>query len=123
MAYSLNFRKKVLETKREEKLSFTKVAERFRVSRITVFKWSQRIQNERAYNTKWKKLSKEAVIQDVKKYPDGYYYERAERLGVSTSGVQYAFRALGIKCKRNPNASQDYSRKKIYILPENIENS
>jgi hypothetical protein len=43
MTYSLDFRLKVLEIKKEEGLSLSGVAARFKISRNTVFKWSKNI--------------------------------------------------------------------------------
>ena len=42
----------------------------------------------------------EALSLDVKQYNDGYNYERADRLGVSTSCVRYALKRLGISYKK-----------------------
>ena len=43
MTYSLNFRKKVLDTRIKERLSFAKVARRFGVSVNSIFLWSKKI--------------------------------------------------------------------------------
>ena len=40
-------------------------------------------------------------MEDVKKYPDAYNYERAQRLNVSTSGIYCALRRLEISYKKN----------------------
>ncbi|MBL3285256.1 IS630 family transposase domain protein [Rickettsiales endosymbiont of Paramecium tredecaurelia] len=55
MTYSIDFRKKVLEVKEKEGLSFSEVALRFGISRAAVFRWS----NKR--DRPWKKLDKEAL--------------------------------------------------------------
>jgi hypothetical protein len=62
-------------------------------------------------------LSKEGLIQDIKAYPDSYSHERAQRLGITTSGIKYAIKALGVTYKKNSKASKSGSRKKIYVLP------
>ena len=43
----------------------------------------------------------EALAEDVKTYPDAYQYERANRLGVSSSGIGHALKRLGVSYKKN----------------------
>ena len=43
-----------------------------------------------------------ALKKDVEAYPDGYNYERAARLGVSTSGIYYALKRLNMSYKKKP---------------------
>ncbi|MDC9591889.1 IS630 transposase-related protein, partial [Xenorhabdus sp. XENO-10] len=53
------------------------------------------------------KISDEALIMDVKNYPDDYQWERAKRLGVAQSAIHYALKRLTITVKktlRPPNA-------------------
>ncbi len=118
MTYSIDFRKKVLKIKDKEKLSFSEVAERFGISKAAIFRWSKNLKSSNTRNKPWKKLSKEALKEDIALYPDSYCYERALRLGVSASGIRYAKGRLGISYKKNPKSSQKGSRKKIYILPK-----
>ena len=116
MTYPVQFRKKVLQVKVDEGLSFEDVAKRFGLSKTTVFKWSKNLEPQRFRNKAWKKLSKEGLLDDIKKYPDSYSYERAKRLGVSASGIRYAMKRLQVTYKKNPKSSKSGSRKKIYIL-------
>jgi transposase len=118
MTYSLEFRKKVLKVKEREVLSFSAVAKRFDVSRAAVFRWSKGAEIAKTRNKPWIKLDKEALKQDIEKYPDSYSYERAQRLGVSPSGIRYAKKRLGITYKKNSQSSQSKSRKTIYLLPK-----
>lgn len=117
MTYPIQFRKKVLEIKLKEKLSFVEVAKRFGLSKTTIFKWSKQLAPKDTRNKPWKKLSKEGLITDIQHFPDSYSYERAERLGVSESGIKYAMKRLSVTYKKNPKSSQGGSRKKIYVLP------
>lgn len=119
MTYSLEFRKKVLKVKAREGLSFSEVAERFDVSRAAVFRWSKGAKIATTRNKPWKKISPEFLKLDIEKYPDAYSHERAKRLGVSTSGIRYAKKRLGITYKKNSKSSEGGSRKKVYILPKN----
>jgi transposase len=106
MTYSIDFRKKVLETKEKEGLSFEKVAARFCISKAAVFRWSKNLKNTNKRNKPWKKLDKEKFKKDIEEFPDSYSYERAKRLGVSTSGIRYANKRLGITYKKNLESPQ-----------------
>jgi transposase len=116
MTYSLDFRKKVLKTKANQGLSFEAVAGRFCISKSAVVRWSKNLEGINKRNKPWKKLDKEKFIKDIEEFPDSYSYERANRLGVSTSGIRYAKKRLGITYKKNSKSSKSGSRKKIYIL-------
>ncbi len=115
MTYSLDFRKKVLAIKEEDKLSFTQVAERFKIGRSTAFEWSKNIEMKKKRNRSAPKINREELIKDVEKYPDSYNYERAERFGVSTSGIQYALKALGFTYKKNAQSPKGRYRKKSEV--------
>lgn len=101
MTYSLDFRKKVLSIRSKEGLSFAQVAKRFGVSVNSVFLWSKRLKSKRSKNRPAIKIDKESLMEDIKKYPDAYNYERAKRLNVSTSGIFCALRRLQISYKKN----------------------
>jgi transposase len=119
MTYSIDFRKKVLKIKQKEGLSFSEVALRFGISRAAVFRWSKKLESTNKRDRPWKKLDKEALKRDIEQYPYSYSYERAQRLGVSASGIRYAKQLLGVSYKKNSKSSQSKSRKKVYILPGN----
>lgn len=101
MAYSLDFRPKVLLIKEREKLSFEKVAEHFGVGKASVFRWSKRIEAQRTRHKPATKIDGEALKKDVARYPDAYQYERAARFGVSQRGIGWALKRLGISRKKN----------------------
>ena len=101
MTYSLDFRKKVLSIRSKEGLSFAQVAKRFGVSINSVFLWSKNLEPKHGKNRPAIKIDGEALMEDVKKYPDAYNYERAQRLNVSTSGICCALRRLRISYKKN----------------------
>jgi hypothetical protein len=50
------------------------------------------------------KISNEAILEDVNKYPDAYQSERALRLGVSKSGIYHALKRNKISYKKKPKA-------------------
>ena len=117
MTYSIDFRKKVLKVKKDKKLSFSEVAERFGISRAAVFRWSKKIVATKQRNKEPYKLDRETLRRDIEEYPDSYSRERAERLGMSASGIRYAKKRLGISYKKNSKSSKSGSREKIYVLP------
>ena len=101
MTYSLDFRKKVLTIKVEEKLSFETVAIRFGVGEASVFRWSKRLEPCKTRNKPATKIDMDALAKDVETYPDAYQFERAERLGVGRSCIGYALKRLKISYKKN----------------------
>ena len=116
MTYSIDFRRKVLEIERKERISFVEIANRFDISRAAVFRWSKRIEAKKGRNKPWTKIDREALERDIEQHPDSYSYERARRLGGSPSGIRDAKKGLGVSYKKNSKSSQSGSRKKIYVL-------
>jgi transposase len=100
MTYSLDFRKKVLEIKERDHLSFEAIALRFGVGKNTVFCWTKQLEPLTSRNKPAVKINMEALARDVELYPDAYQFERAERLGVSKSGIQVALKRLGLSRKK-----------------------
>ena len=84
MTYSIQFRKKVLKLQ-EEGESFVKLSKRFGISTTTITRWKKQLEPKKNRNKKPVRLDEQALKQDILKYPDSYGYERAPRLGVSTS--------------------------------------
>lgn len=115
MTYSLDFRKKVLSIRSKEKLSFIQVAKRFGVSVNSVFLWSKKLEPKRTKNRPPIKIDTEALIEDIKKYPDAYNYERAQRLNVSAPGICSAMKRLRISYKKNAQSSEGMRRKKAIL--------
>ena len=119
MTYSLDFRKKVLDIRSKEKLSFAKVARRFGVSVNSVFLWSKKIEPKFTKNRPPIKIDPAILSDDLEKYPDSYNYERAARLNVSTSGVYCAIKRLGFSYKKNSKSPQILRAKKKNISRKN----
>lgn len=118
MTYPISFRKKVLKIKKEEKLSFKDVAKKYGLSKTTVFKWSKKLNPQLNRNKPTSKINMKELEKDIEKYPDSYCYERAKRMGVSSTGIRDAKYRLGVTYKKKPKTSQSKSRKKIYVLPD-----
>ena len=118
MTYSLDFRKKALAIRDQEKLSLTAVAERFGVSRQTVYRWTKRLESIKTRNKGATKIDMEALRQDIVCMPDAYQYERAARLGVSPRGIGYALKRLGMSYKKNTCSSESLPRRTTYFPRE-----
>jgi transposase len=103
MTYSVDFRQKVLEIKKEEKLSFAEASARFKIAKATIVRWSKRITPQMTRNKPATKIDMEALKQDVEKYPDAYQYERAERMGTSQKGIFEALKRLKVTYKKTLN--------------------
>ena len=117
MTYSLHFRRKVLKIKEKENLSFDAIAKKFNISRAAIFRWSKNIEPQKTRDRKPTKIDMEVLRKDIELYPDSFCYERAQRLGVSSTGIRDAQYRLGVTYKKNSKTSEGKSRKKIYILP------
>lgn len=117
MTYSYDFRERVLQTKTKEGLSFGEVSARFCVGIASVVRWSKKIESQKTRHKPSTKVDIEALKKDIAAYPDGYQYERSERLGVTQSAIWYALQRLGVTYKKNPSASQSKSRKTLCLLP------
>lgn len=96
MTYSINFRRKVLLIKEQEKLTFSEVSERVGVGKARVVRGSNRIEAQSTRNQPATRIDLEKLKPDVQMYPEAYQYERAERVGVSPTGIGAALRRLGI---------------------------
>ena len=100
MTYPIAFRKKVLAVKAKNNLSFVEVANRFGLSKTTVFEWSKCLSPKRTRAKKPVKIDNDILKNDIAQYPDSYCYERAQRLGVSATGIRDAQYRLGISYKK-----------------------
>ena len=111
MAYSLDFRKKVLSVKEPEKLTFQEVADRFCIGIASVTRWVKRLEPKRTREKPTTKIDWNKLLKDVEEHPDSYQYERAERFGVSSQGIAYALKRLNISGKKktfkHPKANEE----------------
>jgi transposase len=101
MAYSIDFRRKVLEIKSRESLSFEEVALRFGVSKSSVSRWAKRLEPCLTRKKTATKINPDRLIRDVEQHPDAYQHERAERFGCSQRGICEALKRLKISRKKN----------------------
>ena len=102
MTYPLKFRQHVLEVQKQEGLTFEETSQRFRIGKTSLVRWHRRVEPVKSRNRLPRKISMEALAEDVQHSPDAYQYERAARLGVST----YALKRLGITFKKRASNIQ-----------------
>ena len=104
MTYSTDFRRKVLEIKERDNLSFEKTTARFGVGKSSVSRWAKRPEPCLNRNNPATKIDMELPGQDVGLYPDAYRHERAGRSGCSQRGIGEALKRLKISRKKNSSA-------------------
>jgi len=107
MAYSLDFRQRVMRIKKERKLTFEKTSEHFGIGIRTLFRWQERLEPKMKRNKPATKINMNTLKQDIHTHPDAYLFERADRFKVSITGMFYALRRIGITNKKNPHSSQN----------------
>ncbi|XOF35063.1 MAG: IS630 transposase-related protein [Candidatus Electrothrix sp. YB6] len=103
MTYSIDFRRKILEVKERDGLSFEKTAARFGVGKSSVSRWTKRVEPCRSRNKPATNIDMELLARDVELYPDAYQYER---FGCSQRGIGKALKRLKISRKKNSFASE-----------------
>ena len=117
MTYSLDFRRKVLTIRSEEKLSMAKTAKRFGVGITSIMRWVKNPEIKKTRNKPARLIDMEALKKDIELYPDAYLKERAERFNVTHNGIWRALKRLNVSYKKNPSAPQGRCRKALYVLP------
>lgn len=100
MAYSKDFREKVLSIREERGLSLLETAELVGVGVASLFRWTKNPEPSKTRNKPATKIDMDALKRDVEEKPDDFQYERAMRLGVSESCVGRALKRLEISRKK-----------------------
>jgi transposase len=118
MAYSFDFRRKVLDVRSQRGLSIKKTAALFSIGLSSIKRWLNRVERITHHQHHGTKIDMEGLQRDVEHYPDAYQYERAARLNASRSGIGEALTRLGVSYKKNANASQSRRRKKSGVSKE-----
>jgi len=121
MSYDAKFRELVLRYIDEGK-PYGEVQSMFRLGKNTIRDWIE-LRTEtgglanRPLERGFRKIDRAALREDVTLHPDDYDGERADRFGVSRSGIQYARAGLGItRKKKTPKArEQDETERRLYL--------
>ncbi len=116
MAYSLDFRRKVLSVREKEDLTIAEVAARFCVGVASVVRWIKSVERK-PQGFRRRKIDLGALRRDVLDHPDAYQRERAARLGVTQNAIFLALRKLAISYKKNA-ASPQGGRRRTACLPK-----
>nr|WP_313975637.1 IS630 transposase-related protein [uncultured Psychrobacter sp.] len=106
MTYSIDYRKQVL-SRIADGMTIREAALFYRLSTSTIQSWQQNLLPKTTRNKAPTKIPDDALIEDVKRYPDDYNYERARHLDCSRTGIFNALKRLCISQKKileNPKA-------------------
>jgi len=119
MTYSTDFREKVFEIKEGKNLTYEETAYLFGIGISTLVRWKNGLVPKGTRNRRATKIDPNVLREDVKQYPDSYQYERAERFGVSRSGIWSTLKRLGISSKKKFIASKNQGRCKKNTSKQN----
>ena len=114
MTYSIDFRKQVLRSIKDG-MTIREAANFYQLSTSSIHSWQQSLVPKTTRNKAPTKIPDDALIEDVKKYPDDYNYERARRLNCSKTGIFNALKRLGISQKKDLRTPKSVSDKKSDI--------
>ena len=115
MTYSIDFRKKVLQIRKEKGLSIQGTSELFKISPTSIVKWGKNILPKLRRIKPATKIDMDALVNDIKENPDSYQYERAIRFGVSIRAIGYALKRLRVTYKKNLESPEGKTRRTYYL--------
>jgi transposase len=118
MTYSIDYRRKVLQIKEAEGLTFAETSARFGVGIDSVVRWLKKLEPQRTRDKPATKIDMEALKRDVEAHPDAYQYERAKRLNVSRNCIHFALKRLHVTYQKKLMPPKGSSRKAVYLLPK-----
>ena len=111
MTYSIDYRKQVLSSIADG-MTIREAANFYQLSTSSIHSWQQSLVPKTTRNKAPTKIPDDALIEDVKRYPDDYNYERARRLNCSKTGIFNALKRLGISQKKDLRTSKSMPDKK-----------
>ena len=115
MTYSIDFRKKVLQIRKEKVLSIIETGKLFEISPTSIVKWSKNIFAKVGRAKGATRIDMQALANDIQENPDSYHYERAIRFGVSVRTVGYALQRLQVTYKKNLEPPEGKTRRTYYL--------
>ena len=98
----MDFRKKVLQVRAQEGLTLEEVSIRFGVGIATVFRWTKTLAPRVTRLKPATKIDMEALKRDIEKHTDAYQHKRAQRFGVTQTGIWHALRRLKVTYRSTP---------------------
>lgn len=114
MTYSIDYRKQVLSNIADG-MTIREASLFYGLSTSTIHSWQQNLVPKITRNKAPTKIPDDALIEDVKRYPNDYNYERARRLNCSKTGIFNALKRLGISQKKDLGTSKSMPDKKSDI--------
>ena len=104
MAYSLDFRKKVLAYC-EKTGSITEASVVFDISRNTIYQWLKLMEttgklHHQVKGTKPRKVDREKLKHYLEAHPDAFLTEIASEFGCHPTAIHYALKAMGYTRKK-----------------------
>ena len=117
MTYSIDYRKQVLSSIADG-MTIREAALFYGLSTSTIHSWQQNLVPKATRNKVPTKILDDALIEDVKTFPDDYNYERARRLNCSKTGIFNALKRLGISQKKDLRTSKSVFDKKSGLSEE-----
>lgn len=101
--YSIDYRKRAVEYKREGH-TFKQLWEAFKIPAETYYRWEKEYDKGFAKpntpRTRSRKIDKEALIRAVEERPDAYLRELAEPFGCTPTAVHLMLESMGITLKK-----------------------
>ena len=111
MTYSIAYRKQVLSSI-DNGLTVREAATFYQLSTSTIHSWRQILEPKKGRDKAPTKILDDALLHDVKEYPDDYQYERENRLGCSKTDIHHALKRLKISQKKDTRTSKSLSDEK-----------
>ena len=114
MTYSVDYRKQVLSSIADG-MTIREASLFYGLSTSTIHSWQQNLVAKIKRNKAPTKIPNDALIEDIKRFPDDYNYERARRLNCSKTGIFNALKRLGISQKKDIRTPKSLSNKKSEV--------
>lgn len=92
--------------KEREGLSYAETAKRFAIGKDTLTRWHRCLEPKKGKDRPAIKIDIQALKKDIERHPDHYHYERAQKFGVSASGIRYAIARLGMTHKKRHSVTR-----------------
>ena len=116
MAYSLDFRKKVLAYCKRTG-SITEASDVFQISRNTIYGWLKLKEktgnlNHQAKGTKPRKVDRDRLKNYLNDHPDAFLTEIASEFDCHLTAIHYALKAMGYTRKKRTIPTMNKNQKK-----------
>ena len=126
MAYSLDFRKKVLAYCKRTG-SITEASDVFQISRNTIYGWLKLKEktgnlNHQAKGTKPRKVDRDRLKNYLNDHPDAYLTEIASEFDCHPTAIHYALKTMGYTRKKKSCTYYEQDPKKVDMFLKELSN-